>query len=236
MIAGLASGPHIVLEVSDTGSGIPPDVAEHIFDPFFTTKMVGKGTGLGLSTVLGIVKSHGAAITLRSQMGSGTTFSLTIPAAGACGKMESAPPAAASRRGEGQLILIVDDEENVRQAASAVLELNGYRTLLAADGTQAVAAYAQNAGAIHAVITDLTMPYLDGVALVRALQRMQPDLPIIASSGQIENTRLAELKALGLELILKKPYSAEMLLRTLEAALDAGRPAPAAAANGENPS
>jgi CheY-like chemotaxis protein len=221
--------------VSDTGSGIPPHVAEHIFDPFFTTKMVGKGTGLGLSTVLGIVKSHGATIALRSQMGRGTTFSVTIPAAGAPhAGMESAQPAPAPRPGEGQLILIVDDEENVRQAASAVLELNGYRTLLAADGTQAVAVYAQNAGAISAVISDITMPYLDGVALVRALQRMQPDLPIITSSGQIENIRMAELKALGLELILRKPYSAELLLRTLEAALDARRGAPAAAA--KNPS
>jgi PAS domain S-box-containing protein len=220
MIAGLSTGPHIALEVSDTGTGIPPKIAERIFDPFFTTKAVGKGSGLGLSAVLGIVKSHGAVINPASRPDGGTTFRVIIPAIAAHEAALISKPFAAHPVGGGKTILIVDDEINVRNAASEVLQFKGYHSLLAADGTEALALYAQNAATISAVLTDITMPYMDGLALVRALKWMTPDLPVIATTGQAESKRVAELKTLGVELILRKPYTAELLMRTIEGALE----------------
>ncbi len=222
MTAGLSEGPHIALEVSDSGTGIPLAIAERIFDPFFTTKAVGEGTGLGLSTVAGIVKSHGAVINLAHRPGGGTVFRIVLPAIGAQGMPATLPAPAPRVPAEGAAtILIVDDEENLRIAASTVLELHGYQILLAADGTEALAIYAQHADEIDAVLTDIAMPFLDGVALIRAFQRMRPDLPIIASTGQ--NDRAVELKAIGIESILKKPYTAEHLRLTVEKALEAAR-------------
>jgi PAS domain S-box-containing protein len=220
MTPGLSEGPHIAIEVADSGTGIPPEVAERIFDPFFTTKEVGKGTGLGLSTVLGIVKSHGGVINLKSRPGAGTTFRILIPSddSEAESTVDAGAPLAAVR---GETILIADDEEHVRDIARRVLESNGYRTLLAADGTKALALYAQHAATIDAVITDITMPFMDGIALIKALLRLRPGLPIIASTGQDERVR--DLNSLGLILILKKPYTAELLMRALDSALKAPR-------------
>ncbi len=220
MIAGLSEGPHIVLDVKDTGSGIPPEVAERIFDPFFTTKAVGKGTGLGLSTALGIVKSHGAVINLETSPGGGTKFRIIIPTALAPARNASdSASATAAPGGRGELILIVEDEENVRNAVQTVLELNGYTTLLANDGTEGLALFAQHAANIKAVLTDINMPHMDGVTLTRALQLIQPGVAIIASTGQAGSAYLAELELLGIASLLKKPYSADLLLRTLESAL-----------------
>jgi PAS domain S-box-containing protein len=220
MSQGLSEGPHIAIEVADSGTGIPPEVAERIFDPFFTTKSVGKGTGLGLSTVLGIVKSHGGVIKLTTRPGMGTTFRILVPAddsdADAC--CESAAPLDAVR---GETILLADDEEHVLDAARTILEKNGYRALLAADGVKALALYAQHADTIDAVLTDITMPFMDGIALIKALQRMRPGLPIIATTGQDERVR--DLKSLGLVLILKKPYGSELLMRALDTALKPAR-------------
>jgi PAS domain S-box-containing protein len=220
MTQGLSEGQHIAIEVADTGAGIPPEVAERIFDPFFTTKSVGKGTGLGLSTVLGIVKSHGGVIKLTTRPGIGTTFRILVPAdnSGADASSEAAPPLDAVR---GETILIADDEEHVRDAARTLLEANGYHTLAAADGTKALALYAQHAATIDAVLTDITMPFMDGIALIKALQRLCPGLPIIASTGQDERVR--DLKSLGIVLILKKPYTSELLMRALDTALKPAR-------------
>jgi hypothetical protein len=168
MTPGLSEGPHIAIEVADSGTGIPPEVAERIFDPFFTTKAVGKGTGLGLSTVMGIVKSHGGVISLTSRPGMGTTFRILVPSddSEAESTVDAAAPLDAVR---GETILIADDEEHVRDIARRVLETNGYHTLVAADGTKALALYAQNAATIDAVLTDITMPFMDGIALIKAL-------------------------------------------------------------------
>ena len=219
MLPEATPGPHVLLEVSDTGSGIPPEIVERIFDPFFTTKGVGKGTGLGLSTVLGIVKSHGGFIQVNTQPGKGTTFQIYLPAS----PDRKAAPAEASRaqipEGHGELVLVVDDEASVRDAARLVLETGGYRVLLACDGTEALAVFAMNSGSVAAVLTDIMMPFMDGVALIRALRTMAPDLPIIASTGLGEKTQLAELKAMGVETVLNKPFGADTLLRTIHDAL-----------------
>lgn len=223
MIPEASPGPHVMLEVADTGTGMPPGVQERIFEPFFTTKPVGKGTGLGLSTVVGIIKSHGGCLRVESAPGKGTTFAVYLPAekearASDLEKEREAPPV-----GRGELVLVVDDEKSILAVARGVLESHGYRTLLAADGTEALAIFAQREQEIDAVLTDVLMPFMDGVTLVRALRRLRPQLPVIASTGQRERARLAELQALGVGAVLEKPYSADALLRLLHETLGPGR-------------
>ncbi len=200
MIEGLAAGPHIAIEVSDSGTGIPPEVAERIFDPFFTTKAVGKGTGLGLSTVLGIVKSHGGVITLTSRPGLGTIFRILVPVLDAGVAAVSGEPNTPIPMANGKTVLVVDDENHLRFATRTVLEKHGYRTFDAADGIEALAIYAQHSAGIDAILTDITMPVMDGAALIRTLQEMRPGVTIIATTGSAE--RLPELAILGVTAVL----------------------------------
>jgi CheY-like chemotaxis protein len=219
---GLSEGPHIAIEVSDTGGGIPPEVAERIFDPFFTTKPIGKGTGLGLSTMLGIVKNHGGVVNLlSSDAGSGATFRIIVPAAVRAGSASTGPPEAPIPLGNGKMVLIADDEEMVRISTRAVLERHGYRTLVAADEVEALAVFARDSDAIDAVLTDIDMPQMGGATLIRTLCRLRPGLPVIASTGQSEGVDLAKLKEIGVNSILKKPFKAEILLRALDTVLKA---------------
>jgi signal transduction histidine kinase/CheY-like chemotaxis protein len=211
-------GPYVLLEVSDTGRGIPPEITDRIFDPFFTTKEMGKGTGLGLSTAHGIVKSHGGVIHVTTQLGQGTTFQVYLPASPNC-----EVPADAIRAhvpaGNNEVVLVVDDEAGVRDAARLILETAGYRVLLAADGAEALATFGQNFGSVAAMLTDLTLPHLDGASLIRIVHTMAPDLPIIASTGLGERAHLANLKWIGATTVLHKPYGGDILLRTLHDAL-----------------
>ena len=222
MLPEARPGSYILLQVSDTGGGIPPEIAERIFDPFFTTKAIGKGTGLGLSTVLGIVKSHGGLLNVNSTPGAGTTFQIYLPAAEDREAAASDPALAEPPLGDGELVLIVDDEPAIADIARRVLESHGYKALVAADGTEALALFAGDADRIAIVLTDLMMPLLDGVALIRALRKMKPRLPVIASTGLGEKAHLAELKAMGIEVILYKPYRAAALLRTVHDVLHPG--------------
>jgi PAS domain S-box-containing protein len=220
MVPELKQGPHVLIEVSDTGTGIPPEIVGRIFDPFFTTKEIGKGTGLGLSTVIGIVRSHGGHIDVTSNPEHGTTFRLYMPAApenelasGTLGPDATAP------RGNGETVLIVDDEEPVREAVQRILEAYGYAVLLAADGTEALAVFARNSARVAVVITDLMMPFMDGMALIKALRKMRQDLPVIASTGLGEKARLGELDALKPKAVLTKPFGAKTLLHAVHGAL-----------------
>jgi PAS domain S-box-containing protein len=219
----LSPGSHVVLEVSDTGAGIPPELTERIFDPFFTTKAIGKGTGLGLSTVAGIVKSHGGIIDLKSVPGRGTTFHLLVPAtSGAFVSLAAGNEPAVRPQGHGELVLLVDDEESIRQVGQHVLEKHGYRAMLAADGPEALALYAQHRENIAVVLTDIMMPIMDGTVLIRALRKMEIRVPVLASTGQGERARLDELAALHVSGILHKPYAAHQLLGLLEQVLHPG--------------
>ena len=208
-------GEYLMISVSDTGDGIAPEIQHRIFDPFFTTKEMGKGTGLGLATAITIVRSHGGFINVYSDVGRGTKFSVYFPTA----KMpESAPPAlriGSMPRGENELILVVDDEENIREITRATLERFGYRVLTATDGTDAMAIYAQHKDEISLILTDIAMPYMDGTALIRAVRRIDPTSKIVAMSGLMNSEQTAELQHLNVNAFLSKPYTAETLLKNL---------------------
>lgn len=206
-------GNYVLLTIIDTGTGMTDDIVKRIFDPFFTTKEIGKGTGLGLATTQTIVKSHGGFINVYSEPGKGTCFSVYLPS-GEKGKEAPATDAkAALPRGRGEMVLVVDDEENIRKVAEATLTAFGYRTLSAVNGLEALEVFAGHRDEIAAVLTDMAMPEMDGMALIRAITRLDPELKIIAMSGLIGDDQAAELKSLGITSFLSKPYSAESLLR-----------------------
>jgi PAS domain S-box-containing protein len=210
-------GPHVLIRVSDTGSGIPPEVMDKIFDPFFTTKEVGKGTGLGLSTVLAIVRSHGGFLEVESESSGsgGTTFSIYLPSQapavdGEAGGLHHALP-----QGNGELILVVDDESAVRTITRQTLEAFGYRAIVAADGTEALSLYTQHQAEVAAVITDLMMPVMDGTVTIQVMRRMNPEVKIIAGSGIATDGTAARLASLGVKQFLPKPYTAQKVLTAL---------------------
>jgi PAS domain S-box-containing protein len=214
-------GPYVFIQVEDSGMGIPADVLKKIFDPFFTTKEVGKGTGLGLSTTMAIMKSHGGFIQVSSEVGIGTKFSLYLPAQTEA--FGSAPVAIAADipRGHGELILIIDDETSVRQITQQTLQAFGYRVVLACDGAEALSVYATQGAEIAAVLTDMTMPVMDGIAAIRVLLKMNPAVRIIGTSGLSTRGYATEAAALGVKYFLQKPYTAETLLKALKELLPA---------------
>jgi PAS domain S-box-containing protein len=218
MNPGAQLGPHVVLRASDTGTGMSPETMEKIFDPFFTTKEVGKGTGLGLATVIGIVKSHGGFLTVQSELGVGTTFSVFLPASqeksGDTAKEEE--PIA---RGNGELVLVVDDEPPIREALVRTLTANNYRVFTAEDGSDALALYFQRRTEISLVVTDISMAQMDGVQLVRSLRKVDPRVRVIVSSGHLQKENVVVLEGLGVKAFLDKPYTAEKLLRSVQQVL-----------------
>lgn len=212
MHIGASVGPHVHLSVSDTGSGIPPDVIDRIFEPFFTTKELGKGTGLGLSTVLAIVKSHGGFVTVYSESGKGTTIKAYFPAVLSMEGEQIKEEASGQKRGRGEWILVVDDEVSIREIAKDTLEFYGYQVLTASDGTEALPLFQKNRERIQLVLTDIMMPHMDGLATIRNLRKLDPSVKIIAASGLTDKTRNVEFEAMGVSSFLAKPYNAVELL------------------------
>ena len=209
------AGRFVVISVTDTGPGMSSEIQSRIFEPFFTTKEMSKGTGLGLSTALTIVKSHGGFINVYSEMHKGSQFSLYLPALDVPGALESIAAKTDLPLGNGELILVVDDEESIREITRGTLETFGYRVLTASDGTEALAIYADKNNEIAVVLTDMVMPFMDGPATIRALQRMNPQVRIIAASGLGTGQRAGEGPLEGVAVFLNKPYTAEKLLKTL---------------------
>jgi PAS domain S-box-containing protein len=216
-------GRYVSVSVTDTGIGIAPDVMERMFEPFFTTKPTGKGTGLGLSTVLGIVKSHGGLVEVQSRRGGGSTFIVYLPAAAVGATAAAFEEAPALPQGQGQTILVVDDEAGIRQVTRSMLEANGYAVITAKDGADALARFGEQGHAIAAVVTDIMMPCMDGLALARALRKLHPRLPLVATTGLMnppsEPGRTDQLRELGVGHFLHKPFQAADLLTTLQEAL-----------------
>ena len=226
-IPGGRPGLFVVIEVRDNGTGIPPEVFARIWEPFFTTKGEGKGTGLGLSTVRGIVENHRGFIALQTKAGAGTTFQVYLPAAEA----DDQAPASAHpflSRGNGELLLLVDDETANRDVAQATLARHGYRVLVAASGAEAVSMFIPRAGEIRLVITDVHMPTIDGAALSHILQRFKPGLAILAMSG-LSSASGSEAEAPGqfASDFLAKPFKPEALLSKVHALLQRSCPPPA---------
>lgn len=208
-------GNYVMLSVTDTGTGISPDVVERIFDPFFTTKEIGKGTGLGLAIAMTIVKSHGGFINVYSEIDRGSRFSIYLPSSEVVREKNRVEAASSLPRGKGELILIVDDEENIRRATEAMLQQFDYVTITASDGVEALAIYSERSDQIRAVITDIAMPGMDGAALVRNLREFDPQTRIIAMSGLLNEEQTAELRDLNVHHFLLKPFTVETLLKTL---------------------
>jgi len=208
-------GRYVHITVADTGVGIPDHVIGKIFEPFFTTKQHGEGTGLGLSTVLGIVKSHGGFVNVYSEVGRGTGFGIYIPALESTQFRQTRQTESSLPLGHGELILVVDDEAAILEIAKGTLEAYGYRAITAADGTEAVALYAEHKGEISVVLTDLGMPHMDGLTTIRILQKMNPQIKIIATSGLRSEGKASDVASLGVKTFLSKPYTADKLLLTL---------------------
>jgi two-component system cell cycle sensor histidine kinase/response regulator CckA len=215
--AGVAPGPYLFIEVADTGTGIPLHIQSQVFEPFFTTKEVGKGTGLGLSTVAAIVKNHGGRINLYSELGRGASFKVYFPAYRDGTEKHAVDTPAADYEGTGEWILIVDDEAAVRDIARLTLESHGYRVLEARDGAEGVAVYAQHRKDIRVVISDMDMPIMNGAAMMRSLETIDPEVRIICASGLLPSNRPdpKKDKPNPLRRSLPKPYTAGELLRTV---------------------
>jgi PAS domain S-box-containing protein len=217
-IPGALPGTWVVLEVADTGAGIPPEMLEHIWEPFFTTKDAGKGTGLGLATVRGIVVSHHGFVELHTEVGRGSTFRVFLPAV----VSESPRPSSATPfdipDGHGELILVVDDDVPIRDLVSGILGQHGYRVVSCGDGVEAITLFNAHPGGIALVVTDVDMPRLGGVALARALLQLRPDLRLLAMSGlsrrETDGADVPEIQKLA-HAFLRKPFTIENLLGTV---------------------
>lgn len=215
------AGRYVNISVTDSGTGMPPELIDKIFEPFFTTKELNKGTGLGLSTVMAIVKSHEGIINVYSEPGRGTTFRVYLPVAeiSAEGRKEQSEQASLPR-GNGETVLVVDDEASILNITSQTLQAFGYQVLTAADGAEAVALYAQHRNEIAVVLTDMMMPVMDGPSTIHALVRIHPEIKIIAASGLNANAGVAKVSGSGVKHFLTKPYTAGTLLKKLRTILD----------------
>ena len=212
-------GAYVAISVSDTGIGIPPEIREKIFEPFFTTKEVGRGTGLGLSTVYAIVRGHGGFVHVNSEVAKGTIFTVYLPATPSERAEQPVKGPQELIHGNGELILLVDDEAAIREITRITLENNGYRVITSGDGADALTQYFSQRGTIKLVITDVSMPIMDGPALIRALRRLDPHLRVIATTGLGDKVKVAEVLRSDVRAFLPKPYTAEKLLTAVHEAL-----------------
>jgi two-component system, cell cycle sensor histidine kinase and response regulator CckA len=201
-------GAYVVVTIADTGSGIAPEYLDRIFEPFFTTKAVGKGTGLGLATAIGIIKNHRGFVTVSSEVGKGTQFQIFLPAAAE--PSATIEPDQKYRTGQGQLILIVDDEAPIREALRITLELYNYRVMSAENGIEAIKIYTAHQPEISAILIDMIMPMMDGDQTIRELYKLNPNNKVIVFSGTATKSSLPPLS--NVKGFLSKPYSTQALL------------------------
>jgi PAS domain S-box-containing protein len=213
-------GSYVVITVTDTGIGIPKETMERIFEPFFTTKKPGKGTGLGLSTVIGIIKSHQGFVNVYSEIGKGTSFKLYLPADENIETTQSIEDLELLK-GNGELILVVDDEVSVREITKATLENYNYRVITANDGIGVIALYAQHHNEIAVVLLDLMMPSLDTSTIIQTLERINPQVKIIAMSGLSSNGEVVNTNYACVQVFLTKPFTSHKILQTLHDTLNA---------------
>ena len=227
---GARPGSYVMITVADTGTGIPPEIRDRIFDPFFTTKEPGRGTGLGLATVLGIVKSHQGFLQIHTELGRGTEFKIYLPAIAAAAAAPARPAGSAMPFGQGEMILVIVDEESVRAVVRSLLEACGYRTTIVADGHSGLDIFRRQGREIAAVATDLMMPGMQGGEVITALRAINPDVRIVAMSGLLEGEQPGLRAEPGRLALLRKPMTAEELLRAVKSVLeDVAAPPPGGA-------
>jgi two-component system cell cycle sensor histidine kinase/response regulator CckA len=208
-------GYYVLLRVADTGVGIPQENLKTIFEPFFTTKEIGKGTGLGLTSVLQIARNHGGFVSVYSEPNRGTSFTVYLPADPSQSMIEVEESVRQLPRGNGELLLIIDDEVAVREILKATLGTFGYKTLCASDGAEALALFAQRKDEIALVLADTAMPIMDGPTTIRALRRIDSGVKVITMSGLVQAPELQEDLADSVKAVLQKPFTAEKLLTTV---------------------
>ena len=206
-------GPYVVVTIRDTGVGMSEEIKSRIFEPFFTTKEANQGTGLGLSTALSIIKNHRGFVHVYSEVGKGTQFKVYLPAVEV--KATQVETNLKLFSGNGELILIVDDEATIRQIAQVFLENYNYRTLMASDGMEAIELYTKHHQEIDVVLMDMMMPSMDGLTAIPALQEINPQVKIIATSGIPSKSQLDSLAGVGIKDFLSKPYTITELLDIL---------------------
>jgi PAS domain S-box-containing protein len=211
-------GKYVLLTVTDTGTGMYKKTMERIFDPFFTTKEMGRGTGLGLASAYGVIKSHAGYIDVDSQRGQGTTFSIYLPASG--NKVERVARSA-ERIIEGTgTVLLVDDEEPITEVGKELLELIGYRVLIARDGKEAVKTYRKNRGDIDVVIMDMVMPGMGGGEAYDRIKEINPDAKVLLSSGFSIDGEASDILDRGCNGFIQKPFTVRELSRAMETVLE----------------
>ena len=215
----LKPGRYAALEITDTGCGMDKETLARIFDPFFTTKFVGRG--LGLAAVLGIVRAHKGAIKIYSEPGNGTTFYVLLPASTEKAAREPEPPTSPVIVQESKTVLVIDDEEIVRSAATSALRRLGYAVLSAYDGSQGVQVFRSLHKTISLVILDLSMPGISGEETLQQLRTINPDTPILLSSGFSGVEASRRFGDSGVAGFLQKPYTVNTLARHVSAAIDA---------------
>jgi len=216
----LPPGDYIRLTIADTGHGIPEDALNHIYEPFFTTKEKGKGTGLGLSMVYALVQNYDGAIECSSDPGTGTTFRIYLPPAGAAGDSVhrgAQQPAAGAGRGH-EVILMIDDETDIIKIGRRILQESGYTVITARSGEEGIAKYLQSR--VDLVLLDVSMPGIGGVKCLHQIMSLSPAAKVIIISGYLSNGRVEEAMTLGAKAFLTKPYSFEELLTTVRNVLE----------------
>jgi CheY-like chemotaxis protein len=207
-------GNYVVITVSDTGCGMAEEIKERIFEPFFTTKELGKGTGLGLATVIGIVQNHGGFVKVQSEVRKGSQFQVCLPAIDTEVTQDNSDSQVV--RGNGELILVVDDEAPILEITQASLVSYNYQVLTALDAVEAFSVYAQNLAQIALVLMDMQMPSITGLNAIRVLRQMNPSVKIIAISGLDSNRQLLADNEVEVQAFLLKPYTIEQLLDTIQ--------------------
>jgi two-component system, cell cycle sensor histidine kinase and response regulator CckA len=218
---GLKPGPHVMLAVSDTGTGMDPATQMRIFEPFFTTKEKGRGTGLGLSTVFGIVKQSGGSIYVSSELGKGTTFKLYFPCIGQHAVAVDRGEAPVSKVRGTETILLVEDEDQVRNAVREVLRRNGYRVIEAKNAGEALLTCEGPAEAISLMLTDVVMPQMSGPEVARRLLRVRPNMKVLCMSGYNDEA-IANHGYLGSGIaFIQKPFTPDALAKKIRSVLDA---------------
>ncbi|MCS7311771.1 MAG: ATP-binding protein, partial [Acidobacteria bacterium] len=217
---GMGPGEWVRLEVADTGTGIPPEILSRIFEPFFTTKERGRGTGLGLAQVYGLVRQHDGFIDVRSQIGVGTTFIIYLPVLQRAAVASTAVAATETLPiGSGELILLVEDEDTVREVLQAMLERLGYRVVAAASGPEAIRLYQDYRGQVALVLSDMVMPGMNGLALLQALQALDPQVRMVLATGHPLGEEVREFLQRGLVGWIQKPVQLADLARLLRQTL-----------------